>query len=149
MSKEKIQLWFYKADGNFYDKLIRFVNRTEYSHVELCIDGYCYSSSPRDGGVRRKQIVFSEHWDKIELEVTEQHKQSILMLFEQEQGSAYDWLGAVKTTVRFFPNHKDKWFCSEIIAQALGLKFARRFTPADLFDYFSKQENKEALLYKT
>lgn len=137
--KTKIQLWFYKAEGNFYDKLIRLVNRTKYSHVELCIDGWCYSSSPRDGGVRRKLIPFGQHWDAIELEVTESHKQEILRLFEQEHGKSYDWLGAIKTTIRFFPNHKDKFFCSEIIAQALGLSYPRRWTPADLFEFFESK----------
>lgn len=139
MPKEKIQLWFYKAEGNFYDKLIRLVNRTKYSHVELCIAGYCYSSSPRDGGVRRKQIAFDNKWDAIELEVTEEHKQAMLKLFEREHGKAYDWLGAIKTTIRFFPNHKDKWFCSEIQAQALGLAYPRRWTPADLFEFFESK----------
>lgn len=140
MSKEKIQLWFYKAEGNFYDKLIRLVNRTKYSHVELCIDGYCYSSSPRDGGVRRKHITFSQHWDLIELEVTEDHKQEMLNLFEREHSKAYDWLGAIKTTIRFFPNHKDKFFCSEIIAQALGLPKPGKWTPEDLYQFFKPKE---------
>lgn len=138
-SKETIQLWFYKAEGNFYDKLIRLVNCTKYSHVELCIDGHCYSSSPREGGVRRKQIAFNQSWDAIELEVTEEHKQAMLKLFEREHGKAYDWLGAIKTTIRFFPNHKDKWFCSELCAQALGLAYPRRWTPADLFEFFESK----------
>lgn len=138
--KTKIQLWFYKAEGNFYDKLIRLVNRTKYSHVELCIDGYCYSSSPRDGGVRRKLISFGQHWDAIELEVTEEHKQAMLKLFEREHGKAYDWLGAIKTTIRFFPNHKDKWFCSELCAQALGLPKPRKWTPEDLYQFFKPKE---------
>ena len=93
MSNAKVELWFYKAEGNFYDKLIRSVNRTKYSHVEINIDGYCYSSSPRDGGVRRKQIPLNpQQWDVLSLEVTEEHKQDILRFFEEQNGKAYDWL---------------------------------------------------------
>lgn len=135
--KTEVQLWFYKAEGNFYDKLIRLVNRTKYSHVEMFIDGYCYSSSPRDRGVRRKYISLNnQHWDVLSLEVTAEHKQYMLKFFEEQQGKAYDWFGAIKTTLWFFPNHKDKWFCSELLAQALNLPYPRKWTPADLYDFF-------------
>lgn len=138
--KQKIQLWFYKAKGNFLDKLIRLVTRSKYSHVELCIDGYCYSSSQWDGGVRRKLINFSDHWDKIELEVSSEHKLDMLILFQEENGKKYDWFGAIKTAIRFVPEHEDKFFCSEIVAQALGLPKPRNWTPEDLYQFFKPKE---------
>lgn len=140
-NKTEVQLWFYKAEGGFYDKLIRLIDRTKYSHVEMYIDGYCYSSSPRDGGVRRKIIHDMSNWDVVHISVTDTQKQHILNVFSKEYGKKYDWLGAIKTTIPFFPNHKDRWFCSEIIAYALGLDFPRKWTPAMLYDLFKEKIN--------
>lgn len=59
-----MQLALYKAPGAWYDKLVRVA----YSHCELVIDGVCYSSSPRDNGVRSKAIdLHSGSWDLIEV----------------------------------------------------------------------------------
>ena len=49
---------FYKGEGNFFDKLIRWWTKSSYSHCELIFsDGIFFSADPRDGGVRYKNIV--------------------------------------------------------------------------------------------
>jgi len=66
-SMNKVYLAFYRSDhenSRFMDRLISRVTNSVYSHVELVYDmaidyhdGRCYSSSPRDGGVRSKHIT--------------------------------------------------------------------------------------------
>ena len=55
---EQIKIHFYKArNGKIGDKIVGLVS--VFSHVELEINGVCYSASNRDGGVRSKVIATS------------------------------------------------------------------------------------------
>lgn len=119
----------YKGPGNFYDKLIRIATFSKYSHCELVISNVSYSSSPRDGGVRKKYIDFKpEHWDFVEVEG---NPARALTVFNLYNGAKYDLWGAVKTVIPFFRNSSDKWFCSEIVALALELPNPRKWKPKD------------------
>lgn len=58
-----MQLALYKGKGLIGNALVRRWTRSPYSHCELVIGDYCYSSSLMDKGVRRKQIILKpEHW---------------------------------------------------------------------------------------
>lgn len=67
----KISLAMYKARGNWVDKIIRLFTGKPYSHCEVAIKiglsvYQCYSSSPRDGGVRVKTMRLpADKWDLI------------------------------------------------------------------------------------
>lgn len=114
-----MKLALYKGSGNFYDKLIRTVTRSKYSHCELVIDGLCYSSSPRDGGVRMKYIDLTDgKWDVIDVP-----GEQIWALdwFINNIGRKYDWLGAITSVLPFSLGSKDKFFCSEACAIMMGL----------------------------
>lgn len=128
-----MQLALYKGHGDLFDTLIRLRTGSIYSHCELVINGCCYSSSPRDGGVRAKQIdLDSGNWDLIEID--DRRAGLVLSFFELTQGAKYDWTGAVigrGLGVRI--ESRSRWFCSEWCAAALGLEKAWRFTPARLF----------------
>jgi len=94
-----MQIALYKAPGTIFDKLIRFVTRSQYSHCELVIDGLCYSSSPRDRGVRMKHIDLTEDkWDVFEIEGD---KVWALDWFINNVNKPYDWVGAVLSVVPF------------------------------------------------
>jgi hypothetical protein len=122
-----MQVALYKGPGNFYDKLIRVVTRSKYSHCELVIRGISYSSSPRDEGVRCKHIDFKlEHWDFVDVNGDEA---KALEWFSKHEGKPYDLWGAVKTTLPFVLNNKDAWFCSEAVAAMLGLEQPRKWQP--------------------
>lgn len=139
---KSLSLAFYKGKGNFYDLLIRTWTNSKYSHLELVIDGICYSSSPRDNGVRRKVIPLdSGNWDILEISDDYLVKQKALEFFDEHKGAKYDTLGAVKIAIRFLPNRKEKFFCSEFCADALGLKQPRKFTPESLYQYFKEKQN--------
>lgn len=53
----KVQIAFYKAKGNWIDLATRIWTNSHYSHCEIVSNKDWYSSSPRDGGARIKQIV--------------------------------------------------------------------------------------------
>ena len=154
MSADTIYLALYKGrrDGAWYqpkvaaarlsDWIIRTLTRSPYSHCELAVlipppDGDpddhavfdCYSSSIRDGGVRRKIMPLPpDKWDLLPLpDISGRLKAR----FTQTQGQAYDWPGALGVVFKTC-ERGDKWFCSEWCGQVLGLPESWRFSPNDL-----------------
>lgn len=126
-------LAFYKAQGNYQDKLIRFRTMSPYSHVELVIDRLCYSSSPRDGGVRKKIIELEPNkWDLVAVPWLQSSQ--ALRVFEKYSGSEYDLLGVLVGQLFNAPIHdRDKCFCSELVAEMLGFEQPWRYSPASLY----------------
>lgn len=135
------QLAFYKGKGTWLDAVIRWVTRSPYSHVELILDptdkgndgeSLCFSSSARDGGVRVKRIKLNpDHWDiqTIEWPVGDH----IERLFANLAGSKYDYWGLLFSQFFNWRRHsKTRWFCSEVIAFALGVPQGQRYSPGDL-----------------
>ncbi len=128
-----MKLALYKAKGTIFDKLVRLVTRSQYSHCELVIDGISYSSSTRDGGVRKKFIVYSpESWDIIELK--DKSVEYALAVFELYQGQRYDYLGAIGAGIPFLRriNSKNKKFCSELVGIMLDFENYDIATPEKL-----------------
>lgn len=103
-----------------------------YSHCEILIDGWCYSSSSRDGGVRKKQIdVYSGKWDLLDINFNPQYA---LDAFSATEGLEYDWYGVFRHALPILPEIETKWYCSEWCAYALGLHI-RFLTPSGLYRY--------------
>ena len=127
-----MQLALYKGHGDLFDTLIRLRTGSIYSHCELVIDECCYSSSPRDGGVRSKWIdLDSGNWDLVE--IGDKCTELVLSFFELTQGAKYDWIGAViGRGLGVQIELRSRWFCSEWCAAALGFEQAWRFTPVKL-----------------
>lgn len=108
---------------------------SRYSHVELVIDGVCYSSSARDGGVRAKRIdLASGHWDVVALPADFRDEAKALAWFRTRLGQHYDWAGVLRFVplLRWLPREPRQWFCSEAVAAALGFPNPDTWTPADL-----------------
>ncbi len=123
---------FYIGSGNYFDKIIRWRTSSDVSHVELIVDGTMFSSSPRDGGVRLKvPPTYMKNWRIVDIpNVT---NASIYEFFDQTRGASYDWLGAIAGAGAAVDiQAKNKWFCSEWCAHALGFENGWRFTPASL-----------------
>lgn len=107
--------------------------RSKYSHVELVIDGVCYSSSGRDGGVRKKVIstlYTSGRWDIYEVQID---KAFALNLFKREAGLGYDYLGVAKFVLPFIPSSQSRWYCSELVTAMLGTTDNHK-SPQQLFE---------------
>lgn len=109
--------------------------RSPYSHCELVIDGDCYSSSLRDGGVRRKRIDLDKPWwDVVHIPWADAY--SVREVFAQHIGEPYGYLDLIGQHVFRIPWHiPNGWLCSEICAAALGLNHPQIWTPGMLADY--------------
>lgn len=136
----KVYLALYKGTGgSLYDRitdwLIRKVTQGQYSHCEIAVaqGEYrydCYTSSPRDGGVRHKAIELKDgKWDLIALsEVT---AEQVKRYYAKTRGCKYDWWGALGV-VFGVKQKRSRYFCSEWCGEVLGLRESWRFSPNDL-----------------
>lgn len=152
----KIFLALYKGRAKNWrerleDWLIRKATKGQYSHCEIAvyksrIIGHydkqewfeCYSSSPRDGGVRCKIINVSDRskWDLVELSNISEAQ--IKAYFEQTKGQKYDWWGALGIVLGI-KQKRSKFFCSEWCFNAIkGNDEGWRFSPNQLAVIFKK-----------
>lgn len=115
---------------------IRKLQLVKYSHSELCIDGICYSSSVRDGGVRSKIIDLSSgKWDLIEINLNDDQKTKALDRFIAIDGRSYDFLGAIGVVIPIVKDSKRKYFCFEVVAEMLDMKNPNKVTPIELKNF--------------
>lgn len=132
-----IKLAFY-CGYTFQDNLIRLRTVSWFSHVELVVNGVCYSSSPRDSGVRHKVMNLDDEktWCVIDLPwLNQADVAKIIQFYEKTQGAKYDWLGvAVGQLLAAKIHRKQQYFCSEWIAEALGFDDPWRYSPQTLFN---------------
>ncbi|MRV72579.1 hypothetical protein GJ700_12760 [Duganella sp. FT92W] len=124
--------------SGLYNRAVRRWTRSAYSHVELVFsDGQSASSSYIDGGVRFKQIAYtSSDWDFIDLPPWLEHKARAW--FEFHEGDGYDLWGNLHFIVAPVGDDKDRWFCSEAVAAALGFPDPGRYDPGTLFSTLSR-----------
>lgn len=123
----KIQVAFYKGEGNFFNKVVRWWTESIYSHAEIILpDGYTWIGiSPflKSKVDERKKIMFDHgEWDFIDMDITENQYKIIMEFFEDTKGQGYDWLGMLLS--QFLPckiKHKKRWYCSEWISYALRI----------------------------
>lgn len=136
--------------ARFTDWITRVLTRGRYSHCEFAVrlpenDGeqpmyLCYSSSLRDGGVRRKTMLLPRtKWDLIPITDDAQLEIRLQQLWEKTQGQPYDLSGSLGVVFKT-KQHERKWFCSEWCGRVLGLSESWRFSPNDLAAIYSKEE---------
>jgi hypothetical protein len=127
---------FYKSTrpglAGIYNRLIRWWDNGKYSHCELIFsDGRAASASYLDGGVRFKQIDFRpERWDFILL--PDYMEDQARQWFIDHEGDKYDLIGNLRFALDFLPDNKNKWFCSEALAAAIGISEPWRLGPNGL-----------------
>jgi len=141
-----ITLAFYKGRGHLFDRLVRFATRSPYSHVELIVDApagpqerpftaSAVSASPRDGGVRQKRITFDpRHWNYITLpDWPYAPRDRILLDARKQAGFGYDYAGIIFTfAIPLRREASGRYFCSELIGEALRLPEPHTLAPGDL-----------------
>lgn len=138
-----ITLAFYTGSGRFDDRVIRWVTRSTFSHVELLQRlptwhgdgawiGQSWSSSGRDGGVRSKKIMFARsRWVFLAVPWA---PVNTLDKIRSELGKPYDFVGLVGSQLFNLRRHRaGQWFCSELCAYALGLDAPHEFSPGGLY----------------
>ena len=127
-----VRLALYKGCGQVGNAFIRWWTGSQYSHCELVIGGWCYSSSMMDKGVRRKLIDLQVgKWDLVDLPWASEDM--VRGFFAESDGDRYGWLGLIRSQLfnRNRSAHKAQ-FCSEWCANALGLPNAPSYSPASL-----------------
>ena len=135
----KVTLAFYKGKGLIGDYLIRWWTRSQYSHCELIINNTWYTSSMRDGGVRRRFSAArpSDHWDFVDVDMSVGDSLDAITKFSEILGKKYDWIGIFFSQfIKADGHERHKWFCSEVCAYMLGLDKPHRFSPQDLYRQF-------------
>ena len=140
MSKfnDKMQLAFYKGKGTLFDFLIRKVTFSKYSHVELVIDGVCYSSVYNKGVRGTRLILDKDNWDVFDIISNKQIKAKALAWFIEHDGDAYDYRNILRDLIPFLGHNKNHWVCYEAVGAALGINRPQLLTAEELL--------KEALL---
>lgn len=98
---------------------LRCLRWCPWSHAELVIDGRCYSSSVRDGGVRAKSIdLTTGRWDVIDMPTV--NAEEALARFAERNGLGYDWPGALRWGLPFLRQRPRADYCFEVVAYMLG-----------------------------
>ena len=136
-----VHVALYKGPGRWADWVVRRWQRSPYSHCEVITavarneyagDSFeCWSSSNRDGGVRRKVMHLNpDHWDLFSVRSASVDKAR--EWFEQHEGNAYDWFGLLGFVWRPWRGNGWRWWCSEACAAAMGFSDPHRFDVATL-----------------
>jgi len=126
---------FYRADGDWRDKVIRCATKHPYSHAELLYDPVvdcqadCISASKRDGNkVRIKRITFEPgHWDF--LTVSDLNQDECWERAEEHLDAPYDTIGAILTVTPIVTARCGRWFCSELLGHASNIPQPHTLTP--------------------
>lgn len=143
-NKDKVYLAFYKGNDKLLDKIITWTSRGIYSHVEIIIDNVSYSSSGRDGGVRRKTLGTMHYndinkWDIFELKVEDINlfKDKFNMIQKQkrfgsfsfqkhdrlEKNGKYDYWSIILYHILRIPLFKkiqnNRFLCTELILEII------------------------------
>lgn len=89
------------------------------------------SASFVDKGVRLKYIPYdSGNWDFVDL--PSEWEESVRVKFNSKLELPYDLLGNFGFIFPAFDNHRDAYFCSEIMAECINLEKPELFTPGTL-----------------
>lgn len=111
--------------------IIRKESKGPYSHNELVVGDWCYSSSIPDGGVRRKEtslvLAHPEHWDIIDLSWADE--EFIVDYFSKTDGEPYGWADIVLQYWLRLDIESRGDFCCQWCAKALCLPFPGRYNP--------------------
>lgn len=131
-----MKIAFYKGTRpgvqGLYSRAVRFVDGGPYSHCELFFsDGVSASASYMDGGVRFNNITYDpSKWDVFA--INDCFEYAARKWFDIHQGEGYDLLGNLRFLLGIVRESEDRWFCSEAVAAALGVKEAYRLGPNGL-----------------
>jgi len=111
-----VEVAFYKKTAKkatIYDKIVAWWTGGDYCHTEIIINGFQYSSSPRDGGVRVKQHYRdSETWDYVKISSSDIDIRKGIKFFHKTKHCKYDWRG-IFGFISPISDREDRYFCSE------------------------------------
>lgn len=130
-----MQLASFKANrpglAGVFSIAVRWWLGGDYSHSELVFsDGYCGSSRSPEGGVCLRPLTLTHYeWDFIDVPGDEA---AARLWFETHKGQGFDYLWLLYNVWRRGPGRRNRWGCSEAVAEALGIPESFRQDPAIL-----------------
>tara|TARA_Y100000815_G_C13056853_1_gene392813 strand:+ start:197 stop:634 length:438 start_codon:yes stop_codon:yes gene_type:complete len=100
--------------------IIRLFTFSRWNHVAIEVGGIVYESVTA-GGVRSVPArSFPQLWNSTESVSVAVENPTLLLAFLKEQvGKPYDWAAIFALPFRKSWHARDKWFCSELVAEAL------------------------------
>lgn len=122
----------------FVERLTAIMDGGFFCHCELMVsqnlDGtwQTISSLPKTGVRLRNVTLQGDHWVKIPVTLDIDY---CLKWYELHKGHGYDWAGSLATKIPFANEHKDKWFCSEVVATLLKLPRPQSYSIKDLYNH--------------
>lgn len=137
-----VQLALYKGKGQIGNAFIRLWTGSIYSHCELVVDGWCYSSSVMDNGVRRKLVgegegrisLSPDKWDLMPLPWVD--PKAVVEYFEATDHHRYGWPSLILSQfLNLNRPVKGAQFCSEWCAAAAGLPAPTILNPRTLGEW--------------
>jgi len=138
-----VKIAFYKGNSstawnNFWANAVRWWTGGPYSHTEVITKTdetgkhLCYSSTIKEHGVRGEWRVLPESdWDFVDVD---SDPEAVTAWFEDKikQGCKYDMLGLLGFLFKRQEFDKNKYFCSEAVADSIGIREGWRYDPNDL-----------------
>lgn len=124
-----------------------------YPHAELLIrdlgnDHYIVGTATPSEGVKVCVRSFNpSHWEIVDCPIGDPLE--ALRFFNKHFGAKYDWLGILGFVGRRGKQRKHKWFCSEAVASAIGLRNSWRYCPNTLYDIVKSFDTDTKLVTKT
>ncbi|BDH16384.1 MAG: hypothetical protein [Bacteriophage sp.] len=125
MKKSIAYLAFYSTSNpDLLQRAIMLADGSKFCHVEIAVPDndkfLCYSASHIDGGVRLKRIDLNNgKWTLIPVEIDLDRLKKI---FLENNNKKYDYFGLLSTKIYCLPSFPNRWFCSELCSEILGLK---------------------------
>ncbi len=146
-----IKLAFKKknSETGIFGKIISFITRSKYYHVEIIIDKlWIGADAPMGVTMNKLEPLNHDHWDYVDLGIlpmSENAYDELIKFIDSLKGIKYDYLAIIFSQLLPFSIHsKNKLFCSEVVTMILQLlKFKQvkdlvphKLSPKDLARIF-------------
>ena len=105
----------------FYILVTQVYTKSKYYHVDLIVKDKYYSSSPDHAGVFARPLEpLKPEYDYITIDIDGRRMKSFHKVIDTYTGKGYDWWGIfLGYGLRLGVDHRDKFFCSEIVTELL------------------------------
>jgi len=151
-----VKVAFYIAKkGTIIDKIVSLFVR-KYSHIEIYINGWCYSISWRDKGGRAKKIDLNDgKWESLELPtINKKQLRLFYQEYQQVKDMPYDFLTLFinSFTENDYDRSPDKTYCFKMIIHIINIIYNKKIPITlmgeDLYDKIKKEFNLKSCNFK-